>query len=69
MVESIPGYSTSGLLMMHSGVKQALAVDDNLPANVEKLYGVRHYPDWRRWANAIEAELDKRNVKYTKVAW
>lgn len=69
MVESVSGYSTSGLLMMHGGVRQALAVDDNLPEGAEKPYGVRHYPDWRRWADSIESELDKRAVKYSKIAW
>ena len=69
MIASVSGYSTSGLLMMHSGVSQALAVDDNLPTNAGKLYGVRQYQDWRRWSDALEAELDKRQVKYVKVVW
>jgi hypothetical protein len=69
MIESVSGYSTSGLLMMHDGVCQALAVDDNLPMNADKIYEVRHYQDWRRWADTLEAELDKRKVNYSKIAW
>lgn len=68
-VEKIGGYSTSGLLMMHHGIRQALEVDDNLFPKAEKTYGVREYPDWRRWSDAIESELNRRQVKYQKVAW
>lgn len=68
-VERLNGYSTSGLLMMHHGVRQALEVDDNLPPKTEKIYGVREYSDWLLSSDAIEAELNKRQVKYQKVAW
>ncbi|BAW95762.1 hypothetical protein NIES970_06750 [[Synechococcus] sp. NIES-970] len=68
MIESVSSYSTSGLLMMHGGIRQSLAVDDNLPKNMEKLYGVRQYSGWRKWADKIEAELDARQIKYTKIA-
>lgn len=69
MTDMVSGYSNSGLLMMHGGIRNALAIDDNLPAGAAKLYGVRCYHDWRRWADAIEAELGNRNVKYEKISW
>ena len=66
---NIPGYSTSGLLMMHGGIKNALAIDDNTPSGTEKTYGVRTYSDWKEQADAIETELDDRKVSYQKIAW
>lgn len=33
------------------------------------MYGVREFPDWRAWAAAIEAELDRRGAKYAKIRW
>ena len=62
------GYSTSGLLMMHNGVRTALATDDALPES-QKPYLVRKHPDWKMQADEIEAELDKRKVKYQKIKW
>ena len=69
MTNTVSEYSSSGLLMMYGGIRNALAVDDNLPTDVEKPYGVRCHDDWRRWANSIEAELDNRDVKYEKIVW
>ena len=66
---NIPGYTTSGLLMMHGGTKNALTIDDNTLPEVAKPYGVRQYPDWREQADAIEAELDSRSVSYQKIVW
>ncbi len=66
---NIPGFSTSGLLMMHGGIKQSLAVDDNISDDKEKLFGVRTFPDWKKMADAIEEELNKRNVKFEAISW
>lgn len=66
---TIPGYSTNGLLMMHQGIRNALETDDNLPTKQEKIYCVREFSDWRTWGDAIEAELDSRNVKYRRIVW
>ena len=66
---NIPGFSTNGLLMMHSSILQAIAVDDNLPEGKEKPYGVREYPVWRQHADAIETELRNRHVKFQPVQW
>lgn len=66
---NIPGFSTSGLVMMHGAIKQALAVDDNLPPAQDKPYCVRTFPDWRQMADAIELEFRKRGVKFDAVQW
>lgn len=66
---NIPGFSTSGLLMMHGAIKQSLAVDDNTPTGKDKPYGVRTFSDWRAMADAIETELKSRNVKFEAVPW
>lgn len=66
---NIMGFSTNGLLMMHSSIKQALSVDDNMPEGTDKPYGVRSYPDWHEISTEIEAELTNRQVKYERVAW
>lgn len=65
---NLPGMTTPGLLKMYEPIREALEVDDTLPDG-RKVYGVREFPDWKAWASAIEAELDKRGVKYTKVQW
>lgn len=62
--------SDAGLLKLHGAVREALEVDDQLHlAGLSKVYGVREFSDWRDWSNAIEAELDRRSVKYQRVAW
>lgn len=66
---NIHGFSTNGLLMMHSSILQAIAADDNLPDGKEKIYGVREYQDWRLHADAIETELRNRGVKFQPVPW
>lgn len=66
---NIPEISTNGILMMHSGIRGALAVDDSLPVGKEKIYGVREFKDWRVQADQFEAELDKRHVRYQKIDW
>lgn len=66
---NIPGFSTNGLLMMHSGILNALEIDDATAAGSEKPYGVREFADWRSHCEKIEAELDKRQVQYVKIKW
>ncbi|WBM40053.1 hypothetical protein [Alcaligenes faecalis] len=66
---NIPGFTTNGLLMMHSSILQALAVDDNLPNGQEKLYGVREYQDWKQHADDIEKELLTRGAKFQPIVW
>lgn len=66
---NIPGFSTSGLLMMHGGIKQSLAVDDNTPEGKDKPYGVRAFANWKQMSDAIESELRERDVKFETVPW
>lgn len=69
MRESIQGHSTSSLVMMHDGVLKSLGIDDRLPAEADKIYGVRENRDWRRLADAIEAELARREIVIDKICW
>lgn len=55
--------------MMHAGIKQSLAVDDNTPDGKDKPYGVRAFADWKKMSDAIESELHKRDVKFEAVPW
>ena len=66
---NIPGFSTSGLLMMHNSIHQALAVDDNIEKGKDKPYGVREYRDWKEMSDAIEKELTTRAIKFQAVPW
>jgi hypothetical protein len=66
---NIPGFSLSGLLMMHGSIKSALSIDDNTPPGAKATYGVRTYRDWKEHADAIEAELDSRKINYQKIEW
>lgn len=51
--------SDSGLGMLHDGVRRGLAEDDGRPAG-QKAYEVRELPDWKDWAEQLEAERDTR---------
>jgi hypothetical protein len=62
--------STPGLLKMHGAVREALEMDDTLDLiGLPKMYGVRELPDWRVWSDALEAELDRRGIKFAKIDW
>lgn len=65
----IPGFSTNGLLMMHDGIRKALADDDSIPDGKDKTYGVREFSDWKQLSDAIEKELAKRRVTFESVPW
>ena len=43
--------------------------DQLVLAGIKPVYGVRDFSDWKDWSDLLEAEFDKRGVKYTKVAW
>jgi hypothetical protein len=67
---NISGMSSAGILKMHAGVREALEVDDQLRlSGLQPIFGVREFADWRPWSDMLEAELDQRGVKYTKVEW
>lgn len=61
-------FETPILLEFYDAIKKALEIDDKLPEN-QKDYYVREFPDWRDYVSKIEEELDKREVKYTKIKW
>lgn len=61
--------SIDGLMSLHKAIVVALNDDDYLPPGTAKKFGVREYPDWRRWAVALEAELENRGVLFTPVPW
>jgi hypothetical protein len=65
----VSGFHKDGLLKMHLAVINALKADDATPPGQEKIYGVRTYPDWRKWSDSLEAELTERNVQFNKVPW
>lgn len=69
MHEPIQGHSTSSLVMMHDGVLKSLSIDDQLPSSASKIYGVRESREWRRLADAIEQELQRREVDVAKIPW
>jgi hypothetical protein len=52
-------FSDGGIKKMHDAVLDALDRDDKTPANQDKPYGVRHFPDWKQWSDALEAGTSK----------
>lgn len=66
---NISGISENGLKMLHESIRNALEHDDALPAGQEKTYGVREHKDWREFCEQIEADLDVRSAKFTKISW
>lgn len=64
----IPSLSDGSLKDLHNLIAETLAVDDALPAG-GKRWGVREYPDWRRQADAFEAEMEKRSIKFIPISW
>lgn len=55
--------------MMHKAVRDAFDRDEATPPGREKPYGVRAYPDWRTWSDALEIVLTTRNVPYEPIPW
>jgi hypothetical protein len=62
-------FSDGGIKSMHDAVLDALEKDDKTPQNQDKPYGVRQFADWKQWSDALEAELQTRNIPFTKVKW
>jgi len=65
---NIPGFTTEALQVFHSKVKECLRKDDENPSP-DKTYGVRTYKDWRNWSDAIEEELQKRQISFDPIVW
>lgn len=64
----IPGLSDGSLIDLHALIREALESDDR-SADGRKLYGVRDYPDWRRQANDLEAEMRRRSIAFEPIDW
>jgi hypothetical protein len=65
---NIKGFSTNGIKLLHQTITKALAEDDARPNGAE-VYGVREYPDWRREADQLEAELANRSETFAPIVW
>jgi len=65
---NIPGFTTKTLLEFNAKVKECLRKDDD-NSSTEKDYGVRSFPDWRRFSNEIEEELKRRGVQFDAIQW
>ena len=57
------------LLKLYDAIAEALRVDDGITVAEHRPYGVRVFHDIQEQACAIEEELDRRNVNYTKIVW
>lgn len=65
----IPTLTDDSLKDLHTAIKEALKKDDDTAEGLDKPYGVRQHGDWRRDADAYEAELDRRELLYDKIIW
>ncbi|MGO8954969.1 MAG: hypothetical protein ACLPWS_01115 [Rhodomicrobium sp.] len=65
---NIPGLSDQSLRDLHKLIREALAKDDASTTGA-KAYGVREYPDWKRDADAFEAEMTARGISFDKIDW
>jgi len=64
---NIPDLSDELLRALHRLIHEALS-DDASPDGA-KSYGVREYPDWKRDADAFEAEMTKRGIPFDPIDW
>lgn len=69
MFHDITIMSDRGLVGMQRAIRDRLHEEDQLPADQERVYGVREFSDWKTQADEIEAELDRRGIEYEKVPW
>ncbi len=67
--KNLKNMRTPMLLKLHNAIAEALRVDDGIAVAEHKPYGVRVFSDFQEQTRAIEGELDKRNVNYTKIVW
>lgn len=62
-------FSDEGLIELHKSVRTAFDSDEATPEDQKKQYGVRKYPDWRQWSDALEFEMTNRSVNFDPVPW
>ena len=60
--------STNAVKGLHQAIRNARSADDS-HAGPDKPYGVREYPDWRQWSDALEAELVSRGEPFEPMNW
>jgi hypothetical protein len=63
-------FTNESLIMMHHGVRGALAVDDELnQLSQESRFRVRETPDWKKHADDLEAEMTNRGLIFDQIDW
>lgn len=62
------GFSDSGLLMQYNLQAKALINEDNNP-DLPKEFNMRGEPDHKEWSDCLEAELEKRGLRFDKAPW
>ncbi|MHC8510000.1 MAG: hypothetical protein ACYYKD_11545 [Rhodospirillales bacterium] len=65
----IPTLTDDSLKTLHNAIRDCLEIDEAIPSGQDKKYGVRQFPDWKKMADEMEAELDKRGKTYTPIPW
>jgi hypothetical protein len=67
---NILGLTNHGLMALHQLIAEAQAADDAATAGERRRpFGVRDYPEWRRQADAYEAEMKKRGLIFKHIEW
>lgn len=61
--------TNNNLLTMHQSIADALEADKATAEGQAKPYGVMQNADFQEQAIAIEQELEKRGVKFTRIYW
>jgi hypothetical protein len=62
-------HTTKSLGALHEEIRRALAEEDALPPGKPRPYGVREFADFRLEADAIEAELRRREQQVQSIKW
>jgi len=65
---NIPLLSTTSIVGLHGRIGWCLAHDDARPVHARE-YGVREDADWRLQADEFQAELHRRGVPFSPIAW
>lgn len=67
---NIPGLTNDALVAVHQLIAEAQAADDAAAAGERRRpFGVRDYSEWRRQADAYEAEMNKRRLVFKNIDW
>jgi hypothetical protein len=67
---NIPGLTNDALIAVHQLIAKAQAADDAAAVGERRRpFGVRDYSEWRRQADAYEAEMNRRRLGFTPIDW